>query len=192
MTESEEELRKRVGEPGQTVSVVLRIGDTFWNLAQCKYNGSHPIDAIYAVNNLQPRFEEGDCSRGFSDPIYYAGMHYILPSVHDVPALQEKFWQGFDPRTIAERVGSAHERTAVCIRWDETFCQLSAIKYEGRTPVHAIFQLNELPPIVNTINGEKHVLEPIYHAGRSYLFPAEHEISQLLQRYESQINSLIR
>lgn len=136
--------------------------------------------------------EEGDSSRCFSDPIYYAGMAYTLPSLRNVPALQEKFWQKFDPRTVLERVGPAGERTAVCIRWDETLCQLSAIKYGGTTAVHAIFQLNELTPSVNTINGEKQVLEPIYHAGRSYLFPAEDEISQLLEHYESQINSLIR
>lgn len=50
-----DELKRRVGAAGETTKIVLQKGDTFWRLAEIKYGGIHPIEAIYAVNDLQPK-----------------------------------------------------------------------------------------------------------------------------------------
>jgi len=186
-----DELRKRVGAADEAVRIVLKKGDTFWSLAGCKYGGIHPIDAIYAANKLAPSYVEVDGMQRLVDPIYYAGKEYTLPSIQEVPALKADFWKNFDPRSIKERVGEANQRTAVCIRWDETIHELSALKYNGRSPSKAIFEINALSPTVHVIDGAKQVLDPIYQAGWSYIFPAEDEIAELERRYESRINSLI-
>ncbi len=187
MTAETGEIRKRVGSADQTTKIVLQKGDTFWLLAEVKYGGIHPIDAIYAVNNLLPSYENKDGMQHLIDPTYYAGIEYTLPSIQDVPKLKTNFWTKFDARSTKERVGEANQRTAVCIRWDENFSELSVIKYNGRQPLKAIFALNAMSPRVQLVEGVEQILEPICQAGCSYVFPAEDEIAELERDYESRI-----
>ncbi|MBS2004771.1 MAG: LysM peptidoglycan-binding domain-containing protein [Cyanobacteria bacterium SZAS LIN-5] len=185
------ELRKRVGEPHETTRVVLQKGDTFWRLAEIKYGGMHPIDAIYAVNDLLPRYEDRDGRKVLVDPIYYAGREYILPAKHELAKLQTEFWQSFDPATDEERLGVSDKRSSVCLRWDENFTELTRKKYNGRDAANAVYELNHMTPSVTVQDGVKQVSEPICQAGRSYDFPAEIEISELETKYKERIKRLL-
>lgn len=184
------DLKRRVGISGETTKIVLEKGDTFWQLAEAKYDGIHPIDAIYAVNKLLPKYEEHDGKQVLVDPIYYAGAEYILPAIQDLAELKAAFWHQFDPQTDEERLGTADERKVVCIRWDENFYQLTKKKYNGREASKAVFELNDMSPKVASAQGSVHVSEPICQAGWSYNFPAENEISELEQRYDERINAI--
>lgn len=191
MTAESEHLRNRVGKPNETTSIVLQKGDTFWSLSEIKYGGIHPIDAIYEINNLTPRYENRDGKRFLVDPIYYAGREYILPSSMELEKLKASFWQSFDPQTDEERLGDSSQRSTVCLRWDENLSQLSKKKYNGRDAAQAIFELNCMEPVVTFENGIKQVSEPICQAGWSYNFPAENEILELESKYKERINQML-
>lgn len=191
MSADRNELKKLVGEPHEATKVVLQKGDTFWRLSEVKYGGLHPIDAIYAANNLSPHYEYRDGKRFLVDPIYYAGKEYLLPANHELPSLQARFWQSFDPITDEERLGVSDKRVTICLRWDETFSQLSKKKYKGKDASRAVFELNDMAPSVVVDNGVKRVSEPICQAGWSYDFPAEIEISELETKYEERIKRLL-
>lgn len=183
-------LKKRVGASGETTKIVLEMGDTFWQLSEVKYDGIHPIDAIYAVNKLLPRYEDRDGRQVLVDPIYYAGAEYILPASQDLAQLKSEFWEQFDSRTDEQRLGAADERKVVCIRWDENFYQLTKKKYNGRDAAKAVFELNDMSPKVASAQGFAQVCEPICQAGWSYNFPAESEISELEQRYDERVKAI--
>lgn len=185
------DLKKRVGAAGETTKVVLEKGDTFWQLSEVKYEGIHPIDAIYAVNKLLPKYEDRDGKQVLVDPIYYAGAEYILPSSQDLAQLKAEFWDQFDPQTDEQRLGRADERKVVCIRWDENFYQLTKKKYNGRDAAKAVFELNDMLPKVASTHGSKQVCEPICQAGWSYIFPAENEIPELERRYDERIKQIL-
>ncbi len=185
------DLRKRVGASDETTKIVLEKGDTFWQLSEVKYDGKHPIDAIYAVNNLSPKYEDRDGKQVLVDPTYFAGVEYILPASQDLAKLKAEFWSRFDPQTDEQRLGAPDQRTVVCIRWDENFSQLTKKKYKGREAARAVFQLNDMSPRVTSIQGSKQVSEPICQSGWSYNFPDENEISELERKYDERINQLL-
>ncbi|HEY9712596.1 MAG TPA: hypothetical protein V6C72_03955, partial [Chroococcales cyanobacterium] len=186
---SDASMKKRVGEPDERTEVQLRKGDTLWNLAEEKYEGAHPIDAIYEENNLTPTSQKHGEQTVLIDPIYYAGSTYILPARSEISQLQKSFWLRVDGRTLKERVGSADQSTYVTLRWDEKLSDLSSAKYDGRQASEAIFEANDLKPTLTSSNGEKQVAEPIYYAGRSYRLPAESEIADLTKAWKRRINS---
>ncbi|HEY9733292.1 MAG TPA: hypothetical protein V6C89_15340 [Drouetiella sp.] len=192
MTADLDELKRRVGAADESTKIVLKKGDTFWRLAEIKYGGIHPIDAIYAVNGLQPKYEDRDGKRVLVDPIYYAGKEYTLPGSEDLAQLKSDFWTKFDPATDEERLGVPEESSLVCLRWDENFSQLTKKKYNGRDASHAVFELNDMSPTIKAANGDKQVCEPICQAGWSYNFPAENEISELEKRYSERVKRLLR
>ncbi|CAN5290044.1 hypothetical protein BH10CYA1_BH10CYA1_28220 [soil metagenome] len=185
------DLRKRVGSSEETTKIVLEKGDTFWQLAEAKYDGIHPIDAIYSVNNLFPKYEDRDGKQVLVDPIYFAGAEYILPASRDLEKLKAEFWNAFDPITDEQRLGAADQPTVVCIRWDENFSQLTKKKYNGREAAKAVFELNDMSPKVASAHGSAQVSEPICQAGWSYNFPAENEISELERKYDERINQIL-
>ncbi len=185
------DLKKRVGSSDETTKIVLEKGDTFWQLSEAKYDGAHPIDAIYAVNKLSPKYEDRDGKPVLVDPIYYAGAEYILPARQDLDKLKAEFWSSFDPQTDEERLGAADERRSVCIRWDENFSQLTKKKYNGREAATAVFELNDMSPKVASVDGSIEVSEPICQAGWSYNFPAENEILELERKYSERVNQLM-
>ncbi|HEY9677251.1 MAG TPA: hypothetical protein V6C76_04555 [Drouetiella sp.] len=190
MSTNELELKKRLGPPDLAAKIVLRKGETFWRLAELKYNGKHPIAAIYQVNNLKPSFEDREGKRVLVDPIYHAEVEYTLPASAEIEQLTAQFWQAVDSRTDKERVGSCDERTTVNLRWDETFSQLSAIKYDGADYSKAVFQINQMLPKVTLQHGSRSVQEPVCQAGCSYIFPAKNEIAELEKQYNLVIDAI--
>jgi hypothetical protein len=185
-----DDLKRRVGAADETTKIVLQKGDTFWRLAEIKYGGIHPIEAIYAVNDLQPKYEVRDGRLFLIDPTYYAGKEYTLPSNRNLAQLKLDFWNKFDPTTDDDRLGASDERRTICLRWDENFSQLTKKKYNGRDASRAVFELNDMSPTITIVDNDKQLCEPICQAGWSYNFPAENEISELEKRYSERVNRL--
>ncbi|MBI4533526.1 MAG: hypothetical protein HY711_06225 [Candidatus Melainabacteria bacterium] len=88
--------RARVGLPDERTQVRLGSGDTFWELSGKKYNGRHPIDAIYEANGLTPTVVRKAGRRELIAPTYWAGQTYVLPAESEIPELSRRFWQKMD------------------------------------------------------------------------------------------------
>lgn len=192
--------KKAQESPAEREKIVLQKGDTFWRLAEIKYHGKHPIDAIFEVNGLTPSVVYENGRRVLLDPIYYAGTEYILPGSSELDSLSKRFWKKIDEEFPAlenmdevivlnpsEPVADASRRAAVTLNWDDTLWALARPLYGDDVPVDAIYELNGLKPREVTEAGMKRSLPPIYHGGRTYLLPALSEIAELTERYRSRL-----
>jgi hypothetical protein len=193
---NDDPLRNRVGAPHERTEVTILAGETIWQLAEVKYDGKHPIHAIFEVNNLEPGVTERDGIKELQEPIYHAGATYIFPSIDEIPALESKFRQklvvlGLDQAGTTERLGKPSESRSVCLRPDETFWRLSTEKY-GKPQIEAIFEANGLMQKVVERDGKQELHDPIYYAGKSYIFPAESEIEDLKMRYQRRLQSILQ
>lgn len=173
----------KVGAPGERIEITLEKGDTFWRLAEMKYQGRHPIAAILEANGLMPEVKiDENGSKRMIDPIYNAGATYILPGIDEVKDLASRFWQRIDEKyglneSSGDRVGSACKRTCVLMHWDDTLWELAGIKYGGRHPMEAVYEANDMTPDV------------VVYAGHSYIFPAEGELDELTRRFRERAGS---
>ncbi|HMP52957.1 MAG TPA: LysM peptidoglycan-binding domain-containing protein, partial [Candidatus Melainabacteria bacterium] len=71
-------------------------GDTLSSLAIKKYGHAVPIEALYAANNLPPRFEQDANGCVIArEPIYYAGRKYVLPPADQIQALARAYEQKY-------------------------------------------------------------------------------------------------
>jgi hypothetical protein len=166
--------------------VTLKRGDTFWKLAEEKYDGKHPIEAIYAANGLYPKVNEKNGKLEMVDPTYYAGKTYIMPDAKDVERLTQQYRQRVEElgKHDRSRVGEANEETSVKLIYGDRFEKLAQAKYGKQMPMEAIYEANGLRARVTTgADGQQHIKEPMYYAGRTYKLPAEQDIPELVRRF---------
>ncbi|MBC8000415.1 MAG: hypothetical protein IAF58_20865 [Leptolyngbya sp.] len=88
------------------------------------------------------------------------------------------------------RVGKAQESTEIVLESGDTFWRLSELKYGGRHPIAAIYEINNLTPTVRYENGLRKLIDPIYFAGKSYILPSWAETEDLAQRFYKRIDEL--
>ncbi|MGH9548084.1 MAG: hypothetical protein ACRD3W_01870 [Terriglobales bacterium] len=186
-------LAERLGKPEEPRSVTLLRGETFWQLAQVKYYGRHPIAALFEANGLTVEVRSQAGRTTFCDPIYYAGQAYLFPAENELDALEQSFWQKLKEHglggTIKERVGASDEKTAVCLRWDESLWSLAQSKYDDDFEIEGVFEANELAASVTNKDGLNTLAEPICFAGHSYILPPRTELHALSTRYQERIKA---
>ncbi|HEY9790007.1 MAG TPA: hypothetical protein V6D22_06395 [Candidatus Obscuribacterales bacterium] len=85
--------KPRVGAPDERTQVRLNWGDTFWHLAEVKYNGRHPIKAILEANHLSGTVGQRNGKEELIAETYYAGKTYVLPAAREIPRLTRQFDQ---------------------------------------------------------------------------------------------------
>ncbi len=85
--------RSRVGAVDERTEIRLKWGDTFWQLAEEKYGGRHPIEAIYEANGLTPTIVEKNGKKEMISPIYFADKVYVLPAESEIADLRRRFFQ---------------------------------------------------------------------------------------------------
>lgn len=91
-----EQHASRAGESNEATEVRLMYGDTLSDLAMKKYGHAVPIEALYAANNLPPRFEQDQNGCLIArEPIYYAGRKYVLPPADQIQALARAYEQKY-------------------------------------------------------------------------------------------------
>lgn len=91
-----EQNASRAGEANEATEVRLMYGDTLSSLAMKKYGHAVPIEALYAANNLPPRFEQDANGCVIArEPIYYAGRKYVLPPADQIQALARAYEQKY-------------------------------------------------------------------------------------------------
>jgi hypothetical protein len=167
--------------------VTLKPGQTFWKLAEEKYNGQHPIEAIYAANGLTPKWVEKDGKKVLEDPKYYAGKTYVLPAESEIEALTKKYKDQVRElgQNGRERVGQPNEETPVQLIYGDTFWKLGKAKYDNmeRPPIEAIYEANKMTPQVRDNNGKPELIDPTYYAGKTYVLPAAKDIEALTNRF---------
>lgn len=160
--------------------VTVRQGDTLWKLAEQKYGGKHPLEAIYEANGMHPKVNQANGKIEMTDPKYGPGQ-YVLPDEKDIPALTRQYRQKVEEqgRSSQQRVGTGEEASQVKLIYGDTFERMGRAKYGKDVPAEAIYEANNLQPRVE--NGC--VKEPIYYAGKTYTLPAEKDIPDLVRRY---------
>lgn len=88
------------------------------------------------------------------------------------------------------RVGKVEESTELVLERGDTFWRLSELKYGGRHPIAAIFEINKLTPSVRYENGLRKLVDPIYFAGKSYILPSWAETEDLAKRFYKRMDEL--
>lgn len=175
------------GEGVGRTEVTLKSGQTFWKLAEEKYGGQHPIEAIYAANGLLPKWVEKDGKKVLEDPKYYAGKTYVLPAASEIEELTKKYKQQVKElgQNGKERVGQPNEETPVQLIYGDTFWKLGKAKYDNmeRPPIEAIYEANRMTPKVRDNNGKPELIDPTYYAGKTYVLPAAKDIEALTNRF---------
>jgi hypothetical protein len=163
---------------GERISV--RQGETLWKLAEEKYGGKHPLEAIYAANGMYPKVADKNGKIEMTDPVYGPGK-YVLPDEKDIPQLTRQYRQHVEEqgRSSDKRVGGKDEATDVKIIYGDTFERMSRVKYGHEVPPEAIYAANNLQPR----NVDGCLKEPIYYAGKTYTLPAEKDIPDLVRQY---------
>ena len=84
--------KERVGDNDKSTDVKLIYGDTLWALADAKYDGKHPMAAVYEANGMTPQLTQSDGKQQLESPPYFAGKTYTMPAESDIPTLERKFW----------------------------------------------------------------------------------------------------
>lgn len=163
---------------GERVSV--HQGETLWKIAEEKYGGKHPLEAIYAANGMYPKVADKNGKIEMSDPVYGAGK-YVLPDEKDIAQLTRQYRQHVEQqgRSSDKRVGGKDEATDVKLIYGDTFERMARAKYGHEVPPEAIYAANNLHPR----NVDGHLKEPIYYAGKTYTMPAEKDIPDLVRHY---------
>jgi hypothetical protein len=187
----------RVGKSNERIEIVLESGDTFWRLSEEKYDGRHPIAAIFEINNLTPsaRYENG--LRRLVDPIYFAGKSYVLPNLAETDNLSQKFFERMDElypecNEIATRELSANGRSVVTVNWDDTLYAVAQRKRGKAICDEALFEVNQLRPIVFEGPEGRSLRSPSYGGGTTFLLPNDDEIESLKKSYCERVEKLLK
>lgn len=197
-----DDVSRRLGSADVRTQVIIKKGETFWQLAELKYGGQHPIDAIYEANGLSMSVIARDGNNEVSDPIYYADQSYVFPARGELTELKEKFWSrcgdAYDLRHPDDgatdmnsrekaRVGPANERTHVRLRWDDTLYRLACNKYGTAFSMEAVFEANKMTPKVVQKDGKREYQAPIYYAGQVIVLPAKDEANALSEQFRKRM-----
>ena len=193
---------ERLGGKNDRVEIVIERGETFWHLSEAKYEGKHPIAAIFEANGLKPSVVYENGLRRLMDPAYFAGTSYVLPAWSEVEELEKQFYKLMDelhPQVEAanENEGASAEnaddkqRSFVTINWDQTLYAVAQKKYGSDIPLEAIYEINQMTPIVTSGPGGKVLKEPIYPGGKTYWLPARNEVGPLTEKFRERVKKLL-
>ncbi len=194
---------KRLGGKNERVELVIERGETFWHLSEIKYEGRHPIAAIFQANGLKPEVVYENGLRRLIDPIYVAGNSYVFPAWSEVEELEKQFYQLMDElhpqlEKVDENTASYAEiaddkqRSFVTINWDQTLYAVAQTKYGADIPLEAIYEINQMTPTVADGPTGKALKEPVYPGGKTYWLPARKEVSALTKQYKQRIEELMK
>lgn len=195
-------LDKRLGGKDERVEVVVERGETLWQLSELKYEGKHPIAAIFQANGLKPSVVYENGLRRLLDPVYFAGNAYVFPAWSEVERLEKEFYslmdelhpqlESPDEHNVCEP-GSADDkqRSFVTINWDETLYAVAQKKYGSDIPLEAIYEINNMTPTISEGTAGKAVKEPVYPGGKTYWLPARKEVGTLTEKYKERIKQLL-
>lgn len=202
------EVNARLGGKNDRVEIILERGETFWQLSEAKYEGRHPIAAIFQANELQPSVVYENGLRRLIDPVYFAGQTYILPAWSEVDELERQFYETMDnhhppvERSKNENddegnncrgnVNDGCERSFVTLNWDQTLYAVAQKKYGAEIPIEAIYEINSMWPTVQDGPGGKSLREPVYPGGKTYWLPAGKEIESLTGKYKEKVKALMK
>lgn len=205
--EVDETLRKRLGGKNERVELVIQRGETFWRLSEIKYDGRHPIAAIFQLNNLTPDVAYENGLRRLIDPIYYAGKTYVLPAWSEVEELEKLFFERLDEKhpQLEPSLDSADfsveqfdsdKRSYVTINWDQALYVVAQKKYGCDESidevVDAIYEINRMMPVVTNGSNGKSLVEPKYPGGKTFWLPARNEIPSLTMKYRERVKNLLK
>ncbi len=192
----------RLGGKDERVEIVIEKGETFWHLSEAKYEGRHPIAAIFQANDLKPSVVYENGLRRLMDPVYFAGSSYVLPAWSEVEELEKQFYklmdelhpqleESADKNEISGDNADEKLRSFVTINWDQTLYAVAQKKYGSDIPLEAIYEINEMTPVVTSGPGGKVLKEPIYPGGKTYWLPARKEVSALTEKYRERVKRLM-
>lgn len=194
---------KRLGGKNERVEIVIERGETFWHLSEIKYEGRHPVAAIFQANGLQPEVIYENGLRRLIDPVYFAGNSYVLPAWSEVEELEKQFYELMDklhpplekvdenPAYTAENADDK-QRSFVTINWDQTLYAVAERKYGSDIPLEAIYEINQMTPTVTEGPTGKALKEPIYPGGKTYWLPARDEVGALTDKYRQRVKELMK
>lgn len=193
---------ERLGGKNERVEIVIERGETFWHLSERKYEGKHPIAAIFQVNGLKPSVVYENGLRRLVDPIYFAGNSYVLPAWSEVEELEREFYMQMDethsPLEVADDSGMYSSETAddkkrsfVTINWDETLYAVAQEKYGADVPLEAIYEINQMMPVVVSGPEGRSAKEPVYPGGKTYWLPSRKEVGALTEKYKERVKQLL-
>ncbi len=194
---------ERLGGKDERVEIVIERGETFWHLSEKKYEGRHPIAAIFRVNGLKPSVVYENGLRRLLDPIYFAGNSYVLPAWSEVEELEREFYKQMDeiyPQLeVADDCGAYSseivddkKRSFVTINWDQTLYAVAQKKYGADIPLEAIYEINQMTPTVVSGHDGKAAKEPVYPGGKTYWLPSRKEANALTEKYKERVKQLLK
>ena len=197
----------RLGGKNERVEIVLEAGETFWRLSEIKYEGRHPIAAIFQANDLTPSVVYENGLRRLVDPVYSAGKTYVRPAWSEVDELERQFYETMDKHyppvqhaasenadavsVSSQKHNDGKERSFVTLNWDQTLYAVAQKKYGSDIPIEAIYEINEMLPTVKEGPDGKSLQEPVYPGGKTYWLPAGSEIGTLTDKYKQKIKALM-
>ena len=187
----------RLGGKNERVEIVLASGETFWRLSESKYEGRHPIAAIFQANGLQPSVVYENGLRRLVDPVYLAGSTYVLPAWSEVEDLERQFYETMDSQhppteNLEHENNDNTERSFVTLNWDQTLYAVAQKKYGSEIPIEAIYEINAMLPTVQDGPSGKSLREPVYPGGKTYWLPAGREIKTLTEKYREKVKALMK
>lgn len=195
-------LDKRLGGKDERVEIVIERGETIWHLSEQKYEGRHPIAAIFQANGLRPSVVYENGLRRLLDPLYSAGRAYVFPAWSEVDELEKEFYKTMDEiHPLLEKADEfsdfmanncdSEQRSFVTINWDQTLYAVAQKKYGAEIPLEAIYEINQLTPVVSRGSDGNKVNEPVYPGGKTYWLPARKEVEALTERYRERVKALL-
>jgi hypothetical protein len=193
---------KRLGGKDERVEIVIERGETFWRLSEVKYEGKHPLAAIFQANGLKPSVVYENGLRRLLDPVYFAGNSYVLPAWSEIESLEKAFYKLMDEiHPQLETTGSENnyssenaddkQRSFVTINWDQTLYAVAQKKYGSDIPLEAIYELNQMTPVVTDGPNGKALKEPVYPGGKTYWLPARDEVCAFTEKYKERVKQLL-
>ncbi len=194
---------KRLGGKNDRVEIVIERGETCWHLTEIKYEGRHPIAAIFQANGLKPEVVYENGLRRLIDPVYVAGNSYVLPAWSEVEQLEKEFYtlmdelhppmESVDENTAcSSEIADDKQRSFVTINWDQTLYAVAQRKYGADIPLEAIYEINQMTPTVANGPAGKALREPVYPGGKTYWLPARKEVSALTKQYKERVKELMK
>jgi len=193
----------RLGGKNERVELVIERGETFWHLSEIKYEGRHPIAAIFQANGLKPEVVYENGLRRLIDPVYVAGNSYVFPAWSEVEELEKQFYQLMDElhpplekvdenSAYSAEIADEKQRSFVTINWDQTLYAVAQKKYGADIPLEAIYEINQMTPTVSIGPDGKALKEPVYPGGKTYWLPARKEVNALTNRYKERVKELMK
>lgn len=193
----------RLGGKNERVELVIERGETFWHLSEIKYEGRHPIAAIFQANGLKPEVVYENGLRRLIDPVYVAGNSYVFPAWSEVEGLEKQFYQLMDElhpplekvdenTACSAEIADDKQRSFVTINWDQTLYAVAQKKYGADIPLEAIYEINQMTPTVSIGADGKALKEPVYPGGKTYWLPARKEVNALTDQYKERVKELLK